>query len=760
MIHVLGWLRPGLGIPLAALVAAGVAAEVRRAARTAPRTAGGDVLPLAGIALGLLPIAALVCMGGAGGVGWQVLDWTKHNAVLADLVDQPWPVAWDVDGERLGLVYYVAWYLPAALAGKLGGWALANAVLFATTLAGALVAALWVMALARGAPLVAGVVLACFAGLDVLVRLPGWEWELGRAWRKVWWGFASEWWAEWLHYPGTVGSLFWAPPQLLAAWLATALVIDAARRRDGGFPPALVLALASLWSAFGSLGAAALAWVPAALGPGTWRERVRRQVSPATAAGLALGGVAVAYYAARFEPYALPAAYTTDLMIVPNGLLAPALGLAWSEFLRRISLFWLLEFGVLGALLAWILWPWRAARSDALLLAAALASLVALSFVRYGRWNDLAMRGSAPALFALLVLAAGALRRLRARPLATAALAAVLAVGSLTSLAELRRIQRDGLLGVPWYAAPRRAHVRDLFRQHLDLPPGIRRFDFVMQYVGPLRAPFFRWLAAPATPRRITAHERAAAWPRSPERRPQPPQVPEQPPALRGEPPRPHAAPPAAPGAESDLPPADPAAVHEQHGERDVREFEARRDVGETIREGGATHQAVGDVGIGDGDAGHAARDEPQDPRDRLAGAPVAAAAPQAEYRVGGLARRPEAGEVARIALAVGVDLEDPGRAAREGGAVAGEAGGAMAGVRLAHERHLGVIAREPREDLRRRVRRAVVQAEQRERRRRGAQRRQPLAHDARHRLGLVVHGHHDEELGGHGGAPGRGARS
>jgi hypothetical protein len=760
VVWALGWLRPGLGVPLAALLVAGVAAEVRRAARAAPGTDGGDALPLAAIALGLVPIAALVVMGGAGGVGWQALDWTKHNAVLADLVDQPWPVAWDVGGERLGLVYYVAWYLPAALAGKLGGWALANAVLCATTLAGALVAALWVMAFARGAPLVAGVVLAGFAGLDVLVRLPGWEWELDRAWRKIWWGFASEWWAEWLNYPGTVGSLFWAPPQLLAAWLATALVIDAARRRDGGFPPALLLALASLWSAFGSLGAAALAWVPAALAPGTWRERARRQLSPATAAGLALGAVVVAYYAARFEPYALPSAYTTGLTIVPNGFLPAALGLGWPEFFRRISLFWLLEFAVLGALLAWLLRPWRAARADALLLAAALASLFALSFVRYGRWNDLAMRGSAPGLFALLVLAAGALRRLRARPLAAAALAAVLAVGSLTSLAELRRIQRDALLGVPWYAAPRRAHVRDLFRQHLDLPPGTWRFDFVMQYVGPLRAPFFRWLAAPATPRRITAHERAAAWPPSPERGPQPPQVSEQPPALRGEPPRPKAAPPAAPGAEVDLPPADPAAAHEQHGERDVRELEARRDVGETLREGGATHQAVGDVGIGDGDARHAACDEPQHARDPLAGAPVAAAAPQAEDRVRRLARRPEAGKVARIALAVGVDLEDPRRAARERGAVAGEAGGAVAGVRLPHARHLRVIAREPREDLRRRVRRAVVHAEEREGRRGGAERRQPLGDDARHSLGLVVHGHHDEELGGHGGAPGRGAPS
>jgi hypothetical protein len=529
LIFPLGWLRAWLGLPLAALIAGGVASELRRAPRI-DRAAGpapeADGLPLGGVALGLLPITALVLMCGAGGVGWQALDWTKHNALLRDLIDQPWPVAWDVAGERLGLVYYVAWYLPAALAGKLGGWAVANAALFATTLAGALLAGLWVMALARGAPLVGGLVLAGFAGLDLLSQLPGWEWELDRAWRKLWWGLPAEWWAEWLHYPGTVGSLFWAPPQLLGAWLSTALVIDATRRRDGRFPAALLLALASLWSAFGSLGVAALAWAPAAVAAGAWRERLRRQLSLATAAGAALGAVVVAYYAARFEPYALPAAYTTDLTIIPNGLLPAALGLAWPEFFSRILAFWLLEFGVLGALLAWLLRPWRAARADALLLTAALVTLCALSFFRYGRFNDLAMRGSAPALFVLLVLAAGSLRQIRTRPVAAGALALVLALGGLTSLSEVRRIRRGGMRGESWFAAPDRSRVYDLFEQHLGRR-GASRFDFAMQYLGPLRAPFFAHLAAPAEPRRITAHERAVERPASGEGGAQPPEVPD-----------------------------------------------------------------------------------------------------------------------------------------------------------------------------------------------------------------------------------------
>src|SRR6516164_22770 len=60
---------------------------------------------------------------GAGGYGPQTLDWEKHNAILKSMVNHSWPVTYlDADLSRFYLVYYFAYYLPAALIGKYAGW--------------------------------------------------------------------------------------------------------------------------------------------------------------------------------------------------------------------------------------------------------------------------------------------------------------------------------------------------------------------------------------------------------------------------------------------------------------------------------------------------------------------------------------------------------------------------------------------------------------------------------------------------------------
>ena len=49
----------------------------------------------------------------------QVSDWNKHNAVLADLVNKPWPVYYSNGDEHSMLTYYIAGYIVPGLAGKI-----------------------------------------------------------------------------------------------------------------------------------------------------------------------------------------------------------------------------------------------------------------------------------------------------------------------------------------------------------------------------------------------------------------------------------------------------------------------------------------------------------------------------------------------------------------------------------------------------------------------------------------------------------------
>jgi hypothetical protein len=741
-------------VPLAALLALGVGAELRRAARPRAGRGGRDAddaaLPLARVLLGLLPIAGIVALAGAGGVGSPTSDWLKHNAVLRDLVEQPWPVAYRVSGETLGLVYYAGYYLPAALVGKLAGWAAANAVLFAATLGGALLLALWLVALVRGAPLLCGFLLAGFGGLDAVGRLSAFG--LAKTAERVVAGANFEVWAYHWQYHGTASGFFWAPGQQLGAWLATALLIDAARSRDPRLPVCLLVAACALWSAFAALGLLALVWLPPALAPGAPRAAVRGQASLANLSGLLLGGVLFAWYAARALPYGLPEAYTTGIQVLPNGFL-PALTPQDPRVWRTLALFCALEFGLLGALLLWIHAPLRRPRGASLLLLPALATLCVLPLFRYGHYNDLAMRTSLPALYVLLWLAAVGLRRRDAPRPARALLALGLALGALGGIAAVQkarvRVERRG----SFVALPPRDSLPDLFQVHLDLRASGVGFDFAMQYLGSARAPFFRWLAPPGEPREITAHQGAAAAPPSGERGPQAPQVPEQPQGLRRQPARAQVALAAAPGAEHDRAPAHVAAPHQEQRERDVGQLEIRGQRAQRVLERVATHQAVGHVGIAGGDAGHQPGDEPQPEGDEHARGAVLAPPAPGEHRVHALARSPELREVARVALAVGVELEDPGRAAGERLAVARDAGGPVAGVGLVQHRELGQLGGERVEDRRRGVARSVVDGEQPEARSRATQGRDPLAHHGFDRLGLVVHRHDDEELQVHGGA-------
>ena len=77
-----------------------------------------------------LPIALLVTQIGAGGFGVGTYDWAnKHNLIFADLVRFSWPVVYHGEGtpsSGLMLVYYVGYYLPAALVGKVMGWHAGN----------------------------------------------------------------------------------------------------------------------------------------------------------------------------------------------------------------------------------------------------------------------------------------------------------------------------------------------------------------------------------------------------------------------------------------------------------------------------------------------------------------------------------------------------------------------------------------------------------------------------------------------------------
>ena len=504
LIFLAGWLR----LPLA--VGAGAVWIAATWRLVAGAVASGDdearFIPWPSLATVAALAAVLTFLSGAGGWGAGDDDWLKHDTILRDLLARPWPVTYETGRGPVLLVYYTAFYLPAALLGKLAGgsWNVASQALALTMFAGIVLAGTWLAVWGNtrrcrpGTGLVAVVVFFGFSGLDVL----------GKALVNRWYGLPLsygdwsdiEWWAQFAQYPSNAASLFWAPQHALGGWLPLALALDdwlAGRGPEGAWM--FYGALALFWTPFAVVGMA-----PILLGLLLWRWRQaavegwrwwRRSWTLANGAGALAGGVFTLYLLARFQPYPLPAAY----VVRPGFTPMPLLDVSHFPMPLLYVIFVGIEFAGLSAALWWFLAgrPGEDARRGRFLLALATATLLALPLLRYGYANDLVMRGGVPALFVLQVL----LVRMFAwsgdgRRRAAVWVAVLLLLGGLGNAAlEYRRhVVNLGRQG-GWRDARTREPVRSLAELHrtVGARPG---FDLARQYLGSADSLFARQLAA------------------------------------------------------------------------------------------------------------------------------------------------------------------------------------------------------------------------------------------------------------------------
>ena len=141
-----GWLRQPYSSLVCLLLLASLGFFLRDLPQGGPASAKGDRRFYF-----LLLLIAIVWTGlsGPGGFGNQSYDYIKHNSLLRDLTFDPWPLFYDLingKGESLGriyVVYFMHYYLPAGLVGKLFGWTAANYAVFLWTVAGVYLSLLW-----------------------------------------------------------------------------------------------------------------------------------------------------------------------------------------------------------------------------------------------------------------------------------------------------------------------------------------------------------------------------------------------------------------------------------------------------------------------------------------------------------------------------------------------------------------------------------------------------------------------------------------
>ena len=428
VIFLIGFFVAPVGIPVAIVA---IFAGVRWLPGRTPVTLGYRHAGSVSVAsFGVLAAfaAAWAMLGGAGHMFYaNAVDWVPRFAILHDLVVKDWPPLYvDETGHELILRAPVAYYLPTAWLARNVGMIWADTILLGWTWLGV---SLFFVANLGGSllrNLSAAVLFALASGLDIVGLMHTAE-------TLPWLGSHIEWWAGRLQYSSNTTLLFWVPNHALPGWIGALWLW---RFRDD---PRFVSRLPMLF-------------LPVML----W--------SPLPAIGLlplAVAATAVHWYSRRMQwaeffkslawvapPAVLVAAY---LMMSAGSINAGASGVVGDLVrgevrpqavfdIQRTFTFFILEVGLFG------LFALQRDRSP--LVLTSLIVLAVLPWLYFGPNNDLAMRGSIPALTILWLVLISELTAPKADRVLSPAMRSILSIlwllGMATPFQEIYRAVTRG----------------------------------------------------------------------------------------------------------------------------------------------------------------------------------------------------------------------------------------------------------------------------------------------------------------------------
>jgi hypothetical protein len=402
IIFCMGWLRLMFAIPLA-LFMVWVLWRLWQSAETM------DALPRVNIVMIILA-GLWVFSSGVGGYAFQNWDHHWRNAVFRDLITYDWPVAYSTpeQGPIKMLIYYVGYWLPAALAGKLLGWKFANFILLLWTWLGVILTILHLNRKLNISQVMTMLLLILFSGMDALGAL-----LFAREYPTLWPPIQHlEIWSGDLQYSSFSTQLFWVFNQAVPAWLCSLLIINGSKREQAALAWGLCFFLAPL----ASIGLLPYLFIE-------WFQQTRANL-PDPFKGM------------RFEfPAAAGLIVFISYIFFSSNSAAQERGLQDLP-LAHVIVFFLLEGGLIWLILAQGLWrdPRWAATGILLFI---------MPFIQFGSGHDFVMRASIAPLFFLMVRSGELVFQNTTARFYRIALISMLSIGALTPLYEIdRSIQR------------------------------------------------------------------------------------------------------------------------------------------------------------------------------------------------------------------------------------------------------------------------------------------------------------------------------
>lgn len=204
-------------------------------------------------------IAIWVYYSGIGKFVFQNTDHSVRNSIFNILVEYDWPVvnydilpefnrAWDGTTKVTGLIYYIGFWLPSAIVGKVLGIRAGYYAQAVWAVLGIALVYYLICVMLKKVVVWPLFILVFFSGLDIIgVFLTNFS-VLGSNWHLEWWGTPYQ-------YSSMTTQLFWVFNQSVPAWVCTILMYVQKNNRNLVF----ILACSMLSSTFPFIGLLLLA---------------------------------------------------------------------------------------------------------------------------------------------------------------------------------------------------------------------------------------------------------------------------------------------------------------------------------------------------------------------------------------------------------------------------------------------------------------------------------------------------------------------
>ena len=227
VIFILGWVRWYISIPATLLIGLCFFFSVRKADTSLPSVAQGDRKK---IIFAILIILGWVFSSGIGGFVFQNSDHWCRNEIYRALVEESWPVQHIVPTETGNsmrfLSYYIGFWMPAALFGKVFGLGAGYVFQYLWASLGVFLVFVKTAEYLKRWSLISLFVFIFFSGLDIIGNA-----IVGQDIFHMQWQLHIEWWSGY-QFSSHTTQLYWVFNQAIYGWLITLMLINNKRKSN------------------------------------------------------------------------------------------------------------------------------------------------------------------------------------------------------------------------------------------------------------------------------------------------------------------------------------------------------------------------------------------------------------------------------------------------------------------------------------------------------------------------------------------------